>query len=178
MTEDKQSIQDGNNVIANFGTFNFEGKGPGIYCGGVVKCRSDPKADLLDSANSFLKAADRCLNGCKIEKGVDMLIVPGTVCASLSCELFLKFIILTDTGETVKDHHLINLFKKCSKEIQSDLIECNASISNILAKNDTQFVKARYHHEKDIFSFCQPELLQTAEMLSEYVAVKYPPKNT
>ena len=178
MNEDKKIPQVSNNVIAHFGTFDSAGKGPGTYSSGVVKLHANPKEDLINLANSFLKAADRCLNGSKIEEGVEMLTVPGTVCASLSCELFLKYILLAETGKLVKIHRLVDLFNKCSKKIQSDLIERNASILTILERNNVQFVEARYHHEKDIFSFCQPELLQTAELLSKFVAERYTIKNT
>ncbi|MDR4507193.1 MAG: HEPN domain-containing protein [Candidatus Brocadiaceae bacterium] len=132
------------------------------------------KEDLLDSATSFLKAADRCLSGCKAEEGIEMLTVPGAVCASFSCELFLKYILLVENGEEVRGHNLADLFKKCSKEIQTELIERNTSILAILERNNTQFVEARYHHEKDLISFCQQELLQAAELLSKYVAERYP----
>jgi HEPN domain-containing protein len=176
MNEDKKIPQESNNVIAHFGTFDFTGKGPGTYCGGVVKFRANPKRDLLDSASSFLKAADRCLNGCKVEEGTEMLTVPGAVCASFSCELFLKYILLVENGEEVRGHDLADLFKKCSKEIQTALTERNTSILTILERNNTQFVEARYHHEKESISFCQQELLQAAELLSRFVAERYPNK--
>ena len=170
----KNKSEEDSKLIAHFGKFDFSGKGPGTFCDGMVKRSANPQEDLLDSANSFLKAADRCLNGCKVEEGVEILIVPGTVCASLSCELFLKYILLIESGQEAKIHSLGDLFKKCSKEIQSDLIERKASILSILARNNSKFVKARYHHEEDILSFCHSELLQTAEMLSTYVTEKYP----
>lgn len=177
MNEGKKTPQESKKVIANFGSFDFAGKGPGTYSSGVVKLRANPIEDLINSANSFLKAADRCLNGFRIEEGVEMLTVPGTLCASFSCELFLKYILLAETGEEVRGHKLVDLFKKCSEEIQSDL----ASIKTILERNNGLFVEARYHHEKerkDIFSFCQPELLQAADLLSKYVADRYTKKNT
>ena len=172
MNEDKKNLKESDNVIAHFGTFKISG--PGTYCGGVIKLRGNPKKDLLSSATSFLKAADRCLNGCKVEEGVEMLTVPGAVCASFSCELFFKYILLVENGEEVRGHELADLFKKCSKEIQTELIERNTSILTILERNNIQFVEARYHHEKDLISFCQQELLQAAELLSKYVAERYP----
>ncbi len=174
----KNNPQEDNKVIAHFGTFNLAGKGSGTFCGGVVKLQADLQNDLLDSATSFLKAANRCLNGCKVEEGIEILTVPGTVCASLSCELFLKYILLVETGKEVKGHLLVDLFNKCSKEIQTALIERNKSILTIFERNNAQFVDARYHHEKNIFSFCQPELLQTAELLSQYVTERYSKKDT
>jgi HEPN domain-containing protein len=176
MNDKKNNQQKSNNFRLHLGTITI--KGPGTYCGGVIKLRANPKKDLLDSAISFFKAADRCLNGCKEEEGIEMLTVPGSVCATFSCELFLKYILLVETGEELKGHNLADLFKKCSKEIQSALMERNKSILTILERNNTQFVEARYHHEKEVFSFCQTELLQTAELLSRFVAERYPNKKT
>lgn len=82
--------------IIHLGSFDSSGKTPGSYIGGVAKLFRDPKNDLLDSAKSFLKAADRCLNSCKVEAGTEILMVPGAVCAAFSCELFLKYILLIE----------------------------------------------------------------------------------
>jgi HEPN domain-containing protein len=148
--------------------------GSGFISGGVVKLRRDKKQDLLGSAKDFLKAADRCLNGCKLQKGVEMLIVPGAVCASFACELFIKYIILVDKGEYVYGHPLYDLFKKCGKEIQSALIARRPNIVEIFERNNTQFVDVRYHHEEEIVSFRHQELLQTAELLSKFIEERYP----
>jgi len=77
-------------------------------------------------------------------------------------------------GQEVRGHRLANLFKKCSKEIQFALIERKTNILEIFERNNEQFVEARYHHEKESISFRQQELLQTAELLSRFVAEKYP----
>ena len=173
MDKDKNKSQEESKVIAHFGTFDLAGKGPGTFCGGVVKLRANPQEDLLDSAMSFLKAADRCLNGCKVEEGIEMLTVPGAVCASFSCELFLKYILLIENGQEARGHSLTDLFGKCSESIQSAIVDRKAGILEIFERNNTQFVEARYHHEKDIVSFRQQELLQAAELLSNYIKEKY-----
>jgi HEPN domain-containing protein len=176
MNKQKDDPQEDSKFFINLGSFDFSGKGPGTYSGGVVKLYADPKEDLLDSAESFLKAADRCLNGCKVEEGIEMLTVPGTVCASFACELFLKYILLIETGENVSGHGLAELFKKCSKETQFALTEYKRDIPEIFERNNKQFIAARYHHEKDSISFRQQELLQAGEKLSKFIAEKYPSK--
>jgi len=155
------------------GTFNFAGKGPGTYLGGVVKIIGKPDADLLDAANSFLKAADRCLNGNRVEQGVELLIVPGAVCAAFSCELFLKYIVMRETGQAPRRHALDDLFQKCSAQSRDELARECPDILQMLQRNSEQFVEARYHHEEALFSFRQQEMLQIAEMLSRFVRSKF-----
>ena len=173
MSNDENNLKDKSNNIIHLGSFDFAGKGSGSFLGGVVKLYADHKEDLLDSAKSFLKAADRCLNSCKVEDGVEILIVPGAVCASFACELFLKYIIIAESGEKAKGHHLAELFRKCSNDTQLALTELRTDIIEILERNDTQFVEARYQHEKNCISFRQQELVQTAELLSKFITERY-----
>ena len=161
----------------HLGSFDFSGKSPGTYSLGVVKLYPDPKRDLLDSAETFRKAADRCINGCKVEEGIEQLTLPGTVCASFSCELFLKYILLIENDEKVEGHGLADLFRKCSKDVRTALTELRTDILEILERNNKQFVEARYHHEVDSISFRQKELLQTAELLSKFLAKRYQNEN-
>ena len=160
------------------GSFDLSGKGPGSYAGGVVKLLAKPEKDLLDSAKSFLKAADRCLNSCKEENDIEILTVPGAVCASFSCELFLKYILFIENGEEARGHRLADLFRKCHNEVQLGLTALKTDIIEILERNSTQFVEARYHHEKNSISFRQQELLQTAELLLKFVSERYPSENS
>lgn len=157
-----------------FGTFDFAGKGAGTYSGGVVKLRSEPAKDLLDAATSFLKAADRCLNGNKVEPCIDILTIPGAVCAAFSCELYLKYIIYRESSNHPKGHDLDVLFKNCSKESQEALIRRRVDIFEVLQRNSKHFTSARYAHEADLFSFRQQELLQIAETLSSFVREQFP----
>jgi HEPN domain-containing protein len=170
---DNNKYQNEPQKIIHLGSFDFAGKGPGTYSGGVVKLYGKPEEDLLDSAESFLRAADRCLNSCKVEAGVEMLTVPGTVCASFSCELFLKYILLRENSEATTGHKLLDLFQKCSTGVQTSLRERKPDILEILERNNSHFVEARYHYENNGFSFRQQELLQTAEILSRFVRENY-----
>lgn len=172
MTDNNKKQNEPRKII-HLGSFDFAGKGAGTYSGGVVKLYGKPEEDLLDSAKSFLKAADRCLNSCKVEAGVEMLTVPGTVCASFSCELFLKYILLMENGEAATGHKLLDLFQKCSAAMQTSLSRRKPDILEILERNNSHFVDARYHHENNGFSFRQQELLQTAEILYKFVREKY-----
>lgn len=175
MTVDKQNI---NKYPLHLGSFDFAGKGPGTYSGGVVKLYGNVEEDLLDSAESFLKAADRCLNNCKIENNIEILTVPGTVCASFACELFLKYILHKENCEVAAVHKLNDLFLKCSIESQDLLTKRKPDLLEILERNSRQFVEARYHHENNEFSFRQQELLQTAEFFSRFVRERYAEKST
>jgi hypothetical protein len=162
----------------HLGSFNFAGKGPGTFMGGVVKLVSKPDEDLLDAASSFYKAADRCLNGNKVEPGIELLTVPGAVCAAFACELFLKYIVLRETGKHPRGHKLDDLFQECSAQSRDQLASACPEILQVLQRNSTQFVQARYHHEQDLFSFRQQELLQTAEVLSVFVRTRFFPEQS
>ena len=177
MTNKMNSPKKKSKPFIHLGTFDFPGKSAGTYSFSLVKLYADSKRDLLDSAESFLKAADRCLNGCKVEEGIEQLIVPGTVCASFSCELFLKYILLIENGKKAKGHRLADLFRECSEDVRTELTELRTDILEILERNNKQFVEARYHHEVDSISFRQQELLQTAELLSKFVAKRYQNEN-
>ena len=59
MTDEKNIQQNQTQKIIHLGSFDFSGKEAGAYSGGVVKLYGKPAEDLLDSAESFLKAADR-----------------------------------------------------------------------------------------------------------------------
>jgi len=159
--------------VIHLGTFNLGGKGPGSFVGGVAKLRAEPERDLLSEADSFLKAADRCLNSCKDEDGIEMLTVPGAVCAALSCELFLKYVVLKERGIQAKGHKLDELFLEWSAEARAALVDRRADIREVFERNKEQFVGARYHHERDQFSFRQQELLQAAELLSVFVHERF-----
>jgi len=177
-SERQANPQKNRKSVIHLGTFDCTGKDPGTYLAGLVKLYPNAKEDLLDSAKSFLKAADRCLNGCKVEEGNEMLIVPGTVCASFSCELFLKYILLVEKDEEAKGHGLADLFLKCSEDVQSELVKRETNILKILERNNTQFVNARYHHEKASIAFRHQELLRIAELLSGFVTERYPNEKT
>jgi hypothetical protein len=56
MTDDLNTKEKSKSII-DMGTFNFSNKSLGTYLFGVVKLYKDEKRDMLDSAESFLKAA-------------------------------------------------------------------------------------------------------------------------
>ena len=157
----------------HLGTFTITG--PGTFVGGVVKLWNDPAEDLLETAQSFLKAADRCLTGSKVEPGVEMLTVPGAVCAALACELYLKYMHLKKSGDPPHGHDLATLFGKLSETERAALIERRPDIEEVLVRNRGHLVDARYHHELAQFSFRQQELLQLAQALSAHVHDRHGP---
>jgi len=147
-------------------------KGPGSYIGGVFKLRSDLDKDLRSTALEFMKAADRCLNGNKEEEGVELLTVPGAVCAAFACELLLKLVLLRETG-----HQLEILFVKCSEDFRLVMEQKLPGISELFVRNSTQFVDGRYHLEQHQFSFRQAELLLAAQLLTECAAERFPERS-
>lgn len=173
MPTDPKDTDGSKPTIIHLGTMQIGGKGPGPFVSGVVKLWADPEADLLSAAKNFLKAADRCLNGCVEEEGVEMLTVPGAVCAALSSELFLKYVVLKESGGQPKGHKLKELFTQCAQETQRALIDRRSDIVEVLERNSNHFVDARYHHESEIFSFRQQELLQIAELLGAFVEERF-----
>jgi HEPN domain-containing protein len=147
--------------------------GSGQFVSGVLKLSNDPGDDLLDTANSFQMAADRCLTSCKAVPGVEMLIVPGVVCAALACELYLKFIHLKESGHSPHGHDLVELFTGLGGSTRTALAGLRSDIGQVLQRNRSHFTDARYHHEVAQFSFRQQELLQLAESLSAWVQARY-----
>lgn len=142
----------------HLGTFTI--KGPGEYVGGVVKLSNDPERDLLETAHSFRMDADRCLTGCQVVRGVDMLTVPGAVCAALACELYFKFIHLKETGQPLRGHDLVELFGSLRESTQTELRAERPDIDQVLDRNRSHFMDARYHHEVAQFSFRQQRSLR------------------
>jgi HEPN domain-containing protein len=151
-------------------------KGPGTFVSGVVKLSGDSANDLLASAQSFLKAADRCLTGLKLQPDVEMLTVPGAVCAAFACELYLKYIHLKKSGAAPHGHDLAALFSHLGESLRAKLLACRADIEEVLERNRRHFMDARYHHELAQLSFRQGELLQVAEAFAVYVRDRYGPR--
>lgn len=139
----------------------------------TAKLFGEPAEDLLGSAVGFCKAASRCLNGLREEPGVEILIVPGSVCAALSCELFLKYIVLREKGAHSHGHNLEKLLQECSADCQAELAAKIPNIGVVLSRNNDHFVEARYHHEHSVFVYRQAELLQTAEALHAFVVGRF-----
>jgi HEPN domain-containing protein len=139
----------------------------------LFKIRNDPERDLLHNADSFLKAANRCLNGCKVEPGIEMLTVPGVVCAVLASELYLKYIHLMESGSHPKGHDLEKLYADLNQSVRQLLSNSRPDIVSVLQRNRHHFSEARYHHEMSQFSFRELELLQLAECLSECIRARY-----
>lgn len=149
-------------------------EGPGTFVSGVFKLRGDPAKDLLESANDFTEAADRCLTAHRVEQGVSQLVVPGTVCAAFACELFLKYIVLRETGQHPRGHDLAELLGQLKELTRNSLSAQHPDVAEVLGRNADHFRDGRYHFELAQFSFRQAELLQTAKDLREFVAKTFP----
>ncbi|ACF12235.1 hypothetical protein Cpar_1843 [Chlorobaculum parvum NCIB 8327] len=149
----------------HLGTVDLAGKGPGTFSMGTFKLSKDYRIDIFSSARQFLAAAEFCLNNGEIIEGKPMLLVPGVVCAAFACELCLKWLIYNETEEEVKGHRLTELYGLLSQDMQNHISAFQSAFSDFLQRNDDVFIKARYHHESELFAFRETEILQFAQFL-------------
>lgn len=168
MSKNKDS--DYKDKIIHLGSIDFTGKSSGVYSWGVAKLWKNYGQDLLESANSFLKAASRCINDGNGEDGEEVLLVPAEVCASFACELYLKYIIHKETGKEPKGHELLVLYNQLNEEHKLKISKHREDLIEFLERNNKQFVEARYHHENGPFGFRYQEIIQFAIYLSNYIA--------
>lgn len=76
---------------------------------------------IINTANSFILAADRCVEQRPLALGqFQMLIVPAVVCAAFAIELYFKAIITLEGG-SAKGHDLSDLFSRLSSNSQRAL---------------------------------------------------------
>ncbi|MBN2287648.1 MAG: HEPN domain-containing protein [Tissierellales bacterium] len=125
------------------------------------------ESDMYKVALDFLSGADKCLNGCIIDKENPMLLWSGVVCASFCIELFLKLIVFRQSGRKLKGHDLEKLFSELTKE-SSENIERKTAPSNIFQKIlksvALNFVNVRYEFEEDkLIQFQENFLLRMAK---------------
>ena len=112
---------------------------------------NDPKR-ILDTANSFLIAADRALEERPIGLGqVQMLLVPAVVSAAFAIELYFKAIITLEKGNA-RGHDLSNLFQQMSKPSQASIVSSMATdfahFESDLVAISHAFIEWRYIFEQ------------------------------
>jgi hypothetical protein len=74
---------------------------------------------IMNTANSFILAADRCLEQRPLPSGqFQMLMVPAIVCRAFAIELYFKGIITLENGSASRDHDLSTLFSCLSSNSQ------------------------------------------------------------
>lgn len=72
-----------------------------------------------------------------------------------------------------EDHQKVELFTRLDESTRAAVAELRSDIEDVLQRNRSHFMGARYHHEVAQFSFRQQELLQLAESLSAWVQARY-----
>ena len=158
----------------HLGTVAAGASGDGAYVGGVLKIRGTPAEDCYDTALEFLGAAQRCLNGNKITDGIPLLVVPGAVCATFACEMFLKYLVLRTGAKPQKWHNLLALFQDLSADTQNAITASIPSAVEVLTRNSLLFVEGRYHFEQPQFAFRHAEMLMLATALHKFCSDKFP----
>lgn len=111
----------------------------------------DPQK-IINTANSFMLAADRALEQRPLESGqFQMLLVPAVVSTAFAVELYFKAIITLENG-CARGHDLSYLFKHLSTKSQATLIAgVHHSYADFEQKLETisgAFVEWRYIFEQ------------------------------
>lgn len=116
----------------------------------------------------FHLAALRALEG-RAEKGgtVEWLAVPAVVNLAFACELYLKSLLMLETGTSHREHRLSVLFAKLSSEAQRDAtVEFGPrSLKERLDECSDAFREWRYVFELNSASINHSELLDIADTL-------------
>lgn len=117
---------------------------------------------MMNMANSYKNAYEILIKTSGANDRMALLILPATTIAAFACELYLKSIILKETGKLEKGHALDKLFYKTShtaqyniKMITTKLFEIRskqnlASFDKCLKKNSSLFVQCRYCYESGV----------------------------
>lgn len=105
---------------------------------------------ILNTANSFLSAADRCFEPRPLGPGkFEMPIVPAVVCTAFAIELYLKTLITLESG-TAKGHDLSTLYARLSKNAK-DALAKNPSMNETELKKKIEEVAAVFVEWRYIF---------------------------
>ncbi|MGR9000394.1 MAG: hypothetical protein ACU88J_15300 [Gammaproteobacteria bacterium] len=129
---------------------------------------------IINTANSFLVAADRSLEQRPVEPGhLQILFVPAIVSIAFAIELYFKSIITLENGNA-KGHDLSILFESLSPKAQSTLI-ANLQINLSMFKQQMKgisnaFIEWRYIFEQQSasldFQFLK-ELAKASKLIAE-----------
>jgi len=118
---------------------------------------------MINTAEEFLCAANRCGFESLLKERHDVLIIPEFVNRAFACELYLKAIALTTKGEIPKEHKLDKLFMFLEKSVRTtiyniwrdnageNIVDCDYAKKkmfwdNLEAVRDI-FTRFRYVHE-------------------------------
>ena len=132
----------------------------------------DPQK-IINTANSFLLAADRALEQRPLGSGqFQMLLVPAVVSTAFAVELYFKAIITLENGNA-KGHDLSILFKRLSTKSQATVVTGfqldQAAFEQKLGAISGVFVEWRYIFEQQSANLDFPFLTKLARE-SKHVA--------
>lgn len=125
----------------------------------------DPQK-IINTANSFLLAADRALEQRPLGPGqFQMLLVPAVVSTAFAVELYFKAIITLEKGNA-RGHDLSALFKHISAKSQATLVSGvqlnQAAFEQKLGAISGVFVEWRYIFEQQSANLDLPFLTKLA----------------
>ena len=144
-----------------------------------------PKSEVTDTvqlANSsracavaYLNAGDILFAQIKINS---TLVLPCTINAAFSCELFLKSIVYSNMAQykPIKGHNLEDLLLMLPCDTKNAILDIinkhdtNNYFKAFFDENKNAFVDLRYFYEKGRSEFFNPEgLLTLARVLNDYI---------
>ena len=126
----------------------------------------DPQK-IINTANSFLLAADRALEQRPLGPGqFQLLLVPAVVSTAFAVELYFKAIITLEKGNA-RGHDLSALFKHISAKLQATLVSGvqlnQAAFEQKLGAISGVFVEWRYIFEQQSAKLDLPFLTKLAQ---------------
>lgn len=126
----------------------------------------------VDEATAFLSIAKLCTDD--VGKFLLGKMYPFAVNASLSCELFIKAIMIkkSPTDEFVKGHDLKELYNALESNDKAEIEllyknKCVKPLSELLDESGNAFIEWRYALENGV-SICVNGIIAFAEALQEY----------
>ena len=116
---------------------------------------------LLDNALAFYEAGRRCNTPAKASippyKDDVELGAPTVACFAFAIELFLKLLLLLETGKYDQEHELDEIFEKLSSGVKEQIeSNCRSDVRYYLKQARNAFVQWRYQHEYE-FLIASPE---------------------
>lgn len=127
---------------------------------------------VIDEAAAFLNIAKSCTDN--VGEFLLGKMYPFAVNASLSCELFIKAIMIkkSSTDEFVEGHDLKELYNALESNDKAEIEllyknKCVKPLSELLDESGNAFVKWRYALENGV-SICVNGIIAFAETLQEY----------
>ena len=134
---------------------------------------------LLDNALAFYEAGRRCGTPAKasippFKEGVE-LGAPTVACLAFSIELFLKLLLLLETGTYDREHELDEIFEKLPSGVKEQIERnCRSDVQYYLKQAQKAFVQWRYQHEYEFLIASPENLAEISVALRATVKERHP----